>query len=205
MKPPALETSAQPQAPLSWPHNQTLEAVVAAGLIWIGPTPNAIRAMGLKDEAKRLAIAAGVPVLEGYQGEDQSEKRLLKAAKDIGFPVLIKAVAGGGVAPSALRLRPPARAPMPRPAPRQINMAASSTTTAITTAGTGSITGSTDPPLDEGDDHRQSRSSRPGWPGWPRQRERRAGDGCRAVRATVPGRTTDRPRSVVRASAVAVR
>ena len=72
------------------------EAVVAAGLIWIGPTPNAIRAMGLKDEAKRLAIAAGVPVLEGYQGEDQSEKRLLKAAKDIGFPVLIKAVAGGG-------------------------------------------------------------------------------------------------------------
>ena len=72
------------------------EAVVEAGLIWIGPTPAAIRAMGLKDEAKRLAIAAGVPVLEGYQGEDQSEKRLLKAAKDIGFPVLIKAVAGGG-------------------------------------------------------------------------------------------------------------
>jgi acetyl/propionyl-CoA carboxylase alpha subunit len=72
------------------------EAVVAAGLIWIGPTPAAIRAMGLKDEAKRIAIAAGVPVLEGYQGEDQSEKRLLKAAKDIGFPVLIKAVAGGG-------------------------------------------------------------------------------------------------------------
>jgi acetyl/propionyl-CoA carboxylase alpha subunit len=72
------------------------EAVVAAGLIWIGPTPAAIRAMGLKDEAKRLAIAAGVPVLEGYQGEDQSEKRLLKAAKDVGLPVLIKAVAGGG-------------------------------------------------------------------------------------------------------------
>jgi 3-methylcrotonyl-CoA carboxylase alpha subunit len=72
------------------------EAVVEAGLIWIGPTPAAIRAMGLKDEAKRIAIAAGVPVLEGYQGEDQSEKRLLKAAKDIGFPVLIKAVAGGG-------------------------------------------------------------------------------------------------------------
>jgi len=72
------------------------EAVVEAGLIWIGPTPAAIRAMGLKDEAKRLATAAGVPVLEGYQGEDQSEKRLLRAAKDIGFPVLIKAVAGGG-------------------------------------------------------------------------------------------------------------
>jgi 3-methylcrotonyl-CoA carboxylase alpha subunit len=52
--------------------------------------------MGLKDEAKRVAEAAGVPVLAGYRGEDQSEKRLLKAAKDIGFPVLIKAVAGGG-------------------------------------------------------------------------------------------------------------
>jgi 3-methylcrotonyl-CoA carboxylase alpha subunit len=72
------------------------EAVTAAGLIWIGPTPGAIRAMGLKDEAKRIAIAAGVPVLAGYQGEDQSEKRLLKAAREIGFPVLIKAVAGGG-------------------------------------------------------------------------------------------------------------
>ncbi len=72
------------------------EAVRAAGLIWIGPTPAAIRAMGLKDEAKRIAIAAGVPVLEGYQGDDQSEKRLLDEAKAIGFPVLIKAVAGGG-------------------------------------------------------------------------------------------------------------
>jgi acetyl/propionyl-CoA carboxylase alpha subunit len=72
------------------------EAVVKAGLIWIGPTPAAIRAMGLKDEAKRIAIAADVPVLPGYQGEDQSERRLLKAAKEIGFPVLIKAVAGGG-------------------------------------------------------------------------------------------------------------
>lgn len=72
------------------------EAVIAAGLIWIGPTPHAIRAMGLKDEAKRIAIAAGVPVLAGYQGEEQSEKRLLKEAKAIGFPVLIKAIAGGG-------------------------------------------------------------------------------------------------------------
>jgi len=72
------------------------EAVVAAGLVWIGPTPAAIRAMGLKDESKRIAIEAGVPVLPGYQGEDQSEKRLAKAAQEIGFPVLIKAVAGGG-------------------------------------------------------------------------------------------------------------
>lgn len=72
------------------------EAVVAAGLVWIGPTPSAIRAMGLKDESKRIAEEAGVPVLPGYRGEDQSEKVLLKAAREIGFPVLIKAVAGGG-------------------------------------------------------------------------------------------------------------
>ncbi|MBI1251062.1 MAG: biotin/lipoyl-binding protein [Alphaproteobacteria bacterium] len=72
------------------------QAVIDAGLIWVGPKPSSIRAMGLKDEAKRIAIAAGVPVLPGYQGEDQSEKTLLKAAKEIGFPVLIKAVAGGG-------------------------------------------------------------------------------------------------------------
>ncbi len=72
------------------------EAVIGAGLVWIGPTPAAIRAMGLKDQAKRIAIAAGVPVLSGYQGEDQSEKRLLKEAKAIGYPLLIKAVAGGG-------------------------------------------------------------------------------------------------------------
>jgi 3-methylcrotonyl-CoA carboxylase alpha subunit len=95
----ALETGAQAIHPgygfLS-ENPDFAEAVVQAGLVWIGPTPNAIRAMGLKDEAKRIAIEAGVPVLAGYQGADQSEKRLLKAAKDIGFPVLIKAVAGGG-------------------------------------------------------------------------------------------------------------
>ncbi len=72
------------------------EAVIAAGLIWVGPTPAAIRALGLKDEAKRIAEEAGVPVLPGYRGADQSEKVLLSAAKEIGFPVLIKAVAGGG-------------------------------------------------------------------------------------------------------------
>lgn len=75
---------------------QFAEAVLAAGFVWIGPTPQAIRAMGLKDESKRIAMIAGVPVLDGYQGADQGEKRLLKAAKEIGFPVLIKAVAGGG-------------------------------------------------------------------------------------------------------------
>ncbi|MEL6324697.1 MAG: biotin carboxylase N-terminal domain-containing protein, partial [Pseudomonadota bacterium] len=72
------------------------EAVEAAGLIWIGPAPETIRAMGLKDEAKRIAEEAGVPVLPGYRGEAQDAATLSKAAKEIGFPLLIKAVAGGG-------------------------------------------------------------------------------------------------------------
>jgi len=72
------------------------EAVIAAGLVWIGPPPAAIRAMGLKDAAKRLMIEAGVPVTPGYQGEDQSPERLAAEAERIGYPLLIKAVAGGG-------------------------------------------------------------------------------------------------------------
>src|SRR5436190_13467092 len=72
------------------------EAVAAAGLIWIGPPPAAIRAMGLKDAAKKLMAEAGVPTTPGYLGEDQSEERLAKEAATIGYPVLIKAVAGGG-------------------------------------------------------------------------------------------------------------
>lgn len=72
------------------------EAVAAAGLIWIGPDPASIRAMGLKDAAKELMIQAGVPVTPGYQGADQSEDTLTAEAARIGYPVLIKAVAGGG-------------------------------------------------------------------------------------------------------------
>jgi 3-methylcrotonyl-CoA carboxylase alpha subunit len=72
------------------------EAVIGAGLVWIGAPPAAIRAMGLKDAAKALMSAAGVPVTPGYLGEDQSEARLQKEAEAIGYPVLIKAVAGGG-------------------------------------------------------------------------------------------------------------
>ncbi|MFN5082680.1 MAG: acetyl/propionyl/methylcrotonyl-CoA carboxylase subunit alpha [Brevundimonas sp.] len=72
------------------------EAVMAAGLVWIGPPPAAIRAMGLKDAATRLMIQAGVPVTPGYQGEDQSPERLAAEAERIGYPLLIKAVAGGG-------------------------------------------------------------------------------------------------------------
>ncbi|ACG79434.1 acetyl/propionyl-CoA carboxylase, alpha subunit [Phenylobacterium zucineum HLK1] len=72
------------------------EAVAKAGLTWIGPPPAAIRAMGLKDAAKDLMQKAGVPVTPGYLGEDQSEAVLQREADRIGYPVLIKAVAGGG-------------------------------------------------------------------------------------------------------------
>jgi 3-methylcrotonyl-CoA carboxylase alpha subunit len=72
------------------------EAVVAAGLVWVGAPASAIRAMGLKDAAKARMIAAGVPVTPGYLGEDQSPERLRAEADAIGYPVLIKAVAGGG-------------------------------------------------------------------------------------------------------------
>jgi propionyl-CoA carboxylase alpha chain/3-methylcrotonyl-CoA carboxylase alpha subunit len=75
---------------------QFAEAVAAAGLTWIGPPPAAIRAMGLKDAAKSLMANAGVPVTPGYLGEDQSPERLRAEADRIGYPVLIKAVAGGG-------------------------------------------------------------------------------------------------------------
>ena len=72
------------------------EAVIAAGLVWVGPPPAAIRSMGLKDAAKRLMERAGVPVTPGYMGDNQDEAALARAAAAIGWPVMIKAVAGGG-------------------------------------------------------------------------------------------------------------
>ena len=72
------------------------QAVIDAGLIWVGPKPASIRAMGLKDAAKKLMAEAGVPVTPGYLGQDQDPKTLKKEAGAIGYPVLIKAVAGGG-------------------------------------------------------------------------------------------------------------
>lgn len=72
------------------------QAVIDAGLIWVGPDPQSITAMGLKDAAKALMQAAGVPTTPGYLGEDQSPDRLAAEAEAIGYPVLIKAVAGGG-------------------------------------------------------------------------------------------------------------
>ena len=72
------------------------QAVQQAGLAWIGPPPDAIRALGDKAGAKALARQAGVPCLSGYDGEDQSEELLVRQAQQIGYPVMVKAVAGGG-------------------------------------------------------------------------------------------------------------
>ncbi len=72
------------------------EACAAAGITFVGPPASAIRAMGLKHEAKAIVSAAGVPVVPGYMGEDQSAATLAGAAARIGFPLLVKAVAGGG-------------------------------------------------------------------------------------------------------------
>lgn len=72
------------------------QAVMDAGLVWVGPNPSSITAMGLKDAAKKLMTDAGVPVTPGYMGEDQSASGLAEEAGKIGYPVLIKAVAGGG-------------------------------------------------------------------------------------------------------------
>jgi excisionase family DNA binding protein len=71
-------------------------AVNAAGLIWIGPPPDAMRAVGDKAAARRLAAELGVPVLSGYDGDDQSDQTLISEAERIGFPVLVKPSAGGG-------------------------------------------------------------------------------------------------------------
>jgi geranyl-CoA carboxylase alpha subunit len=67
-----------------------------AGLVFIGPSPDAIKAMGNKAGAKEIMQGAGVPCVPGYQGADQSDATMLAEAKKIGFPVMIKAVAGGG-------------------------------------------------------------------------------------------------------------
>ena len=72
------------------------DAVDAAGLVFIGPTGEAIRAMGNKAQAKRLVLEAGMPCIPGYQGRDQGDAAFAQAARDIGFPVMVKAAAGGG-------------------------------------------------------------------------------------------------------------
>ena len=72
------------------------EACSAAGLVFVGPSPDAIRAMGSKRAAKEIVAAAGTPVVPGYQGSDQTDARLAAEAAQLGYPLLIKASAGGG-------------------------------------------------------------------------------------------------------------
>ncbi len=72
------------------------EACAQANLAFVGPPPSAIRAMGLKDHAKRLMEQAGVPIVPGYHGERQDAKFLREKAYELGYPVLIKPAAGGG-------------------------------------------------------------------------------------------------------------
>src|SRR6185312_16760636 len=77
--------------------NEDFAAACAnAGVVFIGPTPGAIAAMGDKAAAKRLMEKAGVPLVPGYHGEKQGADFLAQEARKIGFPVLIKASAGGG-------------------------------------------------------------------------------------------------------------
>jgi 3-methylcrotonyl-CoA carboxylase alpha subunit len=71
-------------------------AVESSGAVWVGPPPEAMEAMGFKVRAKELARQAGVPTVPGYDGEDESDERLAEEAETIGFPVLVKASAGGG-------------------------------------------------------------------------------------------------------------
>ncbi len=72
------------------------EAVQKAGLIFVGPSPESIRQLGDKVRCKELAIKAGLPLVPGYQGEDQSVSSLVNKAAEIGYPVIVKAAAGGG-------------------------------------------------------------------------------------------------------------
>ncbi|MFY7779818.1 MAG: biotin carboxylase N-terminal domain-containing protein, partial [Tagaea sp.] len=72
------------------------QACADAGIVFVGPPPAAIRAMGGKSEAKALMVASGVPVVPGYHGVDQDADLLAREAAKIGYPVLIKASAGGG-------------------------------------------------------------------------------------------------------------
>ena len=72
------------------------EACAASGIVFVGPPPGAIRAMGSKSEAKVIMGKAGVPMLPGYHGADQDSKIIKRAAAEIGYPVMLKASAGGG-------------------------------------------------------------------------------------------------------------
>jgi 3-methylcrotonyl-CoA carboxylase alpha subunit len=72
------------------------ERCAEAGIVFVGPTPEAIRAMGRKDRAKQIAADLGIPTVPGYAGEAQDDATFAREAERIGFPILLKAVAGGG-------------------------------------------------------------------------------------------------------------
>ena len=72
------------------------DAVLASGIRWIGPPPAAIRAMGDKAAARQIAQRLGIPTIAGYDGADQTDATLTRAAKRIGYPILVKPAAGGG-------------------------------------------------------------------------------------------------------------
>jgi geranyl-CoA carboxylase alpha subunit len=82
------------------------QAVLDAGLTWVGPPPAAIRALGNKAAAKQVALDRGVPCLPGYQGGDQSDARFQREAGSIGYPLMVKATAGGGGRGMRLVLEP---------------------------------------------------------------------------------------------------
>jgi 3-methylcrotonyl-CoA carboxylase alpha subunit len=72
------------------------QAVIDAGLIWVGPPPDAVRKMGVKTEARALMQAANVPLVPGFQSDDASDAEFIAAAQHIGYPVMVKAAGGGG-------------------------------------------------------------------------------------------------------------
>ncbi len=72
------------------------QACADAGIVFVGPSPEAIAAMGDKAAAKRLMESSGVPTVPGYSGEDQDDALLIEKASEIGFPLMVKAAAGGG-------------------------------------------------------------------------------------------------------------
>jgi acetyl/propionyl-CoA carboxylase alpha subunit len=75
---------------------ELVEACLSRGIGWVGPKASIIRTMGSKIEAKSIAAAAGAPLIPGYAGDDQSDARLFAAAEEIGYPLMVKASAGGG-------------------------------------------------------------------------------------------------------------
>jgi len=111
--PPATESYLNPERILSAAASANADAIhpgygflsenaafaqdcISAGVIFIGPGPDAISLMGNKAKARQRIIAAGVPCIDGYEGDDQTDQALGKAAREIGFPIMVKAAAGGG-------------------------------------------------------------------------------------------------------------